>query len=397
MRDVWVVQGYLEAYSPARLRAAQIPASVREHVNAEVVGATDWEKAAPWDLPASKLEAFTERERYVANRTGEGTAEKMEVAARVASVIAERLAAKKPAAVMLWNNGFCDAHLWTFFCGELGIPVVHVEHGWLPETWIYDPAGSYILGKSILDDMQTEDGDAAAGRSIIQRWRSLCGSKHKQGPGPIPPEIAWASREGPVLLLAGQLMLDASMIYPACSIRSPEALVNQWDDWSGLVVMKRHPHSERYEGHEKLAAVHARLRERSLRNDRFLYVEENVSIHALLRYAVGASVINSNVGLEAAMRGKPVVQFGDSPYGGRGFTFDARKEPERLASGAWAKPSLAAEQATVEFVGMLRRYLSPHGCWAADWAPDSSGWWAGSAWGNGAERLADMWRKVLRL
>jgi hypothetical protein len=86
-------------------------------------------------------------------------------------------------------------------------------------------------------------------------------------------------------------------------------------------------------------------------NVRFIGAEERISSYALVEASDVVLVYSSTTGLEASVRGKPVVVAGDVHYRGRGFTvdLDAPEDMTRVIDGG--VPPLTPEQ-----VELARRY-----------------------------------------
>jgi len=380
---------------------SQVPHSIRRQVSkVEVAWTHEWLDAEPAKLTEENLIELSRKEVYRALRleaekdTEAAVRTILDRTARAYTHITRLVerARPRPSALLLWDNRSMGAMVWRSVCAHFEIPIVHIEGGWLPNTRIFDPGGSYLdpVRTDWLHDQGGTDADEEVGRAMIARWRQRHLSKHAQGSMSLDAFSMERLRDARALLLAGQLMLDSSMIFPKVSMRSPlELLQHCQATWSGLILMKRHPISQQVERHPRLEAVHQRIREIAQESQgRVRYIEENVNIHALFSICAVVATINSNVGLEAAMSGRRSVAFGEAPYTGRGITVTLPAHLPGVVSQVRVLPS------TMRFVGLLTRYLYPEGCWLDSW--DSKAWWGGPHWQDAPKRLRAMWEGVLR-
>jgi hypothetical protein len=83
--------------------------------------------------------------------------------------------------------------------------------------------------------------------------------------------------------------------------------------------------------------------------------ESDMSSYALIDLSTAASVYTSTIGLEAALRGVPVMVAGDTHYRGKGFTYDI-ESPEHYAALLGTMPSWL--RTSKETVDRARRYAS---------------------------------------
>jgi hypothetical protein len=148
--------------------------------------------------------------------------------------------------------------------------------------------------------------------AIREQFVSSGNSKHRQPErSPIPEE------HKPYLLIPLQLPTDDTIMYHSpVSVIEFVHVVSDWAERAGQkVVFKLHPGAEHP---EIAAAVEARSAAR-----RFVSCL-NANIHSLILEAEGVVVINSGVGFESLIHGKPVVTFGNCDY--KSVTFPARPD-----------------------------------------------------------------------
>lgn len=143
-------------------------------------------------------------------------------------------------------------------------------------------------------------------------------SKHAQ-----PARRPIDDRLKPYVLVPLQLPTDDTILnYSPVSVIEFVHIIADWADKAKHnVIFKLHPAVE----HPGLAeAVHQRMA-----SSRYLFcLPEN--IHSLIAEARGVIVINSGVGFESLIHGKPVVTFGQCDYQWATFRGTARNLPEAL-------------------------------------------------------------------
>jgi len=199
------------------------------------------------------------------------------------------------------------------------IPVFHVERGLLPNTFVFDPYGvnfkSNVAG-SFLPLLDVAERDKA--KSFIADYRksssTIVGSKKAEG----LDKTAIASRLGMTagkgyIFFPMQIEGDSNII-----INSPKYKLMQEVILDCLEVAKSlncylvcRPHPENKE-----------INYDDFKHD-LLIVDNSIHLHDMLRNAVANVVINSTVGLESIMLGRPTIALGHSVYSGKAISFDA--------------------------------------------------------------------------
>jgi hypothetical protein len=162
-----------------------------------------------------------------------------------------------------------------------------------------------------LDGCDAAEAERFVG-AIREQFVSSGNSKHRQPErSPIPAE------HQPYLLVPLQLPTDDTIMYHSpLSVVEFVHVVSDWAERAGQkVVFKLHPGAEHP---EVAAAVEAH-------GAASPFVScLNANIHSLILGAEGVVVINSGVGFESLIHGKPVVTFGNCDY--KSVTFPARPD-----------------------------------------------------------------------
>jgi capsular polysaccharide export protein len=109
------------------------------------------------------------------------------------------------------------------------------------------------------------------------------------------------------------------------------------------LVFRLHPHSRGGPGHHKLLR---RLTRELAITDRVVYLVEGHT-PTLVQHAMGVVLINSTVGLQALMRGKPMAVLGDALYKRPGLYFQGELHD------FWTSSAAPNEEATREFLEQL--------------------------------------------
>jgi len=368
---------------------AQVPAPIAAAHPPELAF-VDWRHARPETEDLAVLAELAPKELRRQSISGADRRLILENVARLWSGARRCLDKRKPAAILLWNCGNADQNAWAMLARERSIPIMHVEHGWLPRTRIFDPVGGYVVGRSDWDRIDHLRVEAEAGASVIEKWRRLGLSKHAQGAEPAD-SVKRFCRRGGTLLVAMQLETDGASVYHRVEHESQRDFIRHCLKWPGPVLVKRHPVAARVEWEPAFAKrrEHCRL-EIEAKGGMWLGANEN--LHGLFPLVGAVAAINSNVLLEAAMAGRPAYSFGEGPHSGRGFTRDRR------AGDEWGEEDAAPQTedertAVCEHVARMVQYLTPEGAWLPGWS--SASFWGGELWADAPARLLSKWRRLL--
>jgi len=366
---------------------AQMPREIAAEHPAQMAFLGDWRAGPRKRVDADILRGVAPKELRRAEVSGADQDAILDLVARFWVAAEKHLDLERPTALLLWNCGNADQNLWAKLAGEHHIPIMHCEHGWLPQTRIFDPVGGYVTGRCEWDVLPSRPAGECLGAAIIRLWRKARLSKHQQGGRPSERTQEFCGT-GPALLVAMQLEADGAAVYHETEFDCQRDLIRRCLSWPGPVVVKRHPQAERIEWEPEFAEQR-RLCQMEVEAKGGMWLDANESIHELLPIVSAVAAINSNLLLEAAMSGRLALSFGHGPHSGRGLTVDMR------AGDSWPVGEQTPEQwaAVCKHVGSMEAYLSPEGAWLPDW--DRESFWGFPFWENAQAALAEKWRRLL--
>ena len=180
---------------------------------------------------------------------------------------------------------------------------------------------------------------------LIDVTKQLKSAEHQSpdGVGACPSDEMTATRQmkqiqtRPYVLFLGQVYTDSSQVFGLRQWESPLEVLGELVDWCEAndvgLVLKLHPkeatgvnpvdnRSYNLLTYQKIKSdtdLMARLDSVAAVIDH----DNQLDTYQLIDQATVAVTVNSQSGLEAAIRGIPVVVCGDANFGGLGFTFDA--------------------------------------------------------------------------
>ncbi len=365
---------------------AQIPREIAEEHPPKLVLLEGWREGPRKDVGNDALRQMAPKEMRRIQFSGAAEDQILESVARFWMAIETYLDRERPAAMLLWNCGNADQNLWVMLAGERHIPVMHCEHGWLPQTRIFDPLGGYVTGRSGWDVQTCPPAAALVGAAIIRLWRRARQSKHPQG-NRHSERVQEFSAKGPALLVAMQLEADGAAVYNEMQFDCQRDFLRKCLTWPGPVLVKAHPNAPGIEW-EPPFAEQRRLCKMEVEAKGGMWLDANESLHDLLAIVTAVAAINSNVLFEAAMAGKAVYSFGEGPHFARGFTV------EMGAGDSWQVGEQTPEQsaAVCRYVGCMEAYLFPEGAWLPGW--DDTKFWGYPFWEYAPQLLQERWESL---
>jgi len=366
---------------------AQIPPQIAKEHPAKLVCLDDWRDSECKPVGDDILRGIAPKEMRRARFAEAEQAPILENLARFWLAAERYLDRKRPAAIALWNCGNADQNVWAMLATERYIPVMHCEHGWLPQTRIFDPVGGYVSGHSGWDTLGNTPNGEWAGAAIIRLWRRARLSKHLQGGSPTEKTREFCA-DGPALLVAMQLEADGAAVYNDIEFNCQREFIRKCLTWPGPVLVKAHPVAAAIEW-EPAFAEERRLCRLEVEAKGGKWLGANQSIHELMPMVSAVAAINSNVLLEAAMMGKPALSFGQGPHSGRGFTIDMK------AGDSWPLGDQTTAQwaATCEHLGRMETYLTPDGTWLP--GRELEMFWGFPFWEKAQAQLMERWESLL--
>jgi hypothetical protein len=263
-----------------------------------------------------------------------------------AIVVAVRAAVdrERPDVVLLCNGLFLFESITWAVCREQGIPVVTYERGFIQETLVveanaaaclFDVDDEWAVWRDVpLTDEEHHElevylGDREVGRRTIDRFWS--GARFDD------PERA---RPGRLVTLFSNLTWDSAVIGQGLAFdgiadwvtAAVELFAGRPDD---ELVIRVHPAEVKLPGKQTREPLEPLLRERFAQlppNVRVVPADDLQSSYPLMASSDAVLVFTSTTGLEAAVRGTPVVVAGRTHYRGKGFTTDVSDPGEFVAA-----------------------------------------------------------------
>jgi O-antigen ligase/capsule polysaccharide modification protein KpsS len=332
--------------------------------------------------------------------------------AQLADALADWLHAAHPAAIVLWNGSGLAAALAEQWARQHGVPVLFAENGYLPHTLQLDLEG--VNAFSSLRHLDLADCAARTYSTAQQQEFSAMLAEYRAGRAPpitppphgrLRPSLLAYLQQGwrdwwqrpqrrrinrrightqPQLperfvLFALQVAADSQLILHSplygnrleIAIAEVEAALHELDPTLALVV-KLHPADRDKTDYDAVAAAHPAV----------IWVGGG-DVRPLLAQAQCVVTVNSTVGVEALLFGKPVVLLGNNFYGRDGLVYLVRERAALLPQLRRALTELP-DSALIE---QYLRYLYFFGLVRAHWrdhAPQS------------IEALAQRMRELLR-
>jgi len=284
---------------------------------------------------------------------------------RIVDAISKALAETNPDVVLLCNGLFLFEAIAFALALRAGIDVVTYERGLIKETLVFRrnaPACLLDMGSSWerwadLPLTPTEESkldeylrERELGRKTIDRfWQDADFSEHKR------------SSRGRLVVAFPNLTWDSAVIGQGRAFDDLGSwLLATIDMFAGRpndeLVIRVHPAEAKLPGKQTREPIEAFVKSRrpSLSpNIRLIAATDSTSSYPLMRASDAVLVFSSTTGLEAAVRGKPVVVAGQTHYRGKGFTVDVSTPDEYLTA---LEKTLADPASFSTDVEQARRY-----------------------------------------
>ncbi|HDP94817.1 MAG TPA: hypothetical protein ENN40_05590, partial [Candidatus Aminicenantes bacterium] len=237
----------------------------------------------------------------------------------------------QPDQVWIWNGVVYRSAAFAAVAAQMGLPVYYAEKGAMPGSWALDPCGTNGASSLLqVPEPAPEPGRVTVMRDTIRQWDhagcSAWGQPERMKAGEL--ERLKEKAEGRnIVFFPGQVDSDSNIIsFSPNFCGSREALDflvrNLPNEYFFLV--KPHP-----KGHVSADEFRRVVGERGL-------VTEDIHVLDAVEVSDLVATINSTVGFEATLRGKPVFFLGRGILSGRSFVRDWVPE-EHLAGqvSAW--------------------------------------------------------------
>lgn len=297
-----------------------------------------------------------------------------EVFRRGVDVATELLKRKAPSCVVIVQGYEMAGAVYRHAALRSGVPVLALENTAVKGRMLWDNVSGITTNRNLAksyfwryrESMSSSDADGFC-QDLIARTKQLKSSEH-QSPG--RPYRAGTGR--PMVLFLGQVYTDSSVVFDSAGWESPVQVIRQLCRWcvehDRDLVIKLHP--KEASGRAPVTdKPYDQLTWRKLRADppmrqflddeRICVDHENLlDTYSLMEQCSFAVTVNSQSGLEAAIRGKPVVVCGNAFYSNLGFTVDT-PDPSRFQAimglPMEANPAEARRFAAIFF----QRYCRP--------------------------------------
>ncbi len=222
---------------------------------------------------------------------------------------------------------------------RLDIPLIALENTAIANRMVWDNVSGITTNRSIAKNYywRYKDRHSAATcdaycEQLIHNTKQLKSDEHHS-----PSTARHLASDRPMLLFLGQVYTDSSQVFGLRQWNSPLAVLHSCVQWCREhqhdLVVKLHP--KETTGNNTIDdRPYDRLTYRKIMEDTPLasalqelgaLIDEDNSYdtYDLINRCTAAVTVNSQAGLEAAIRGKPVVVCGEAFYGGLDFTWDA--------------------------------------------------------------------------
>ena len=228
----------------------------------------------------------------------------------------------QPVAVGVWGGNAVDVRAVECAARDRGLPCIRFENGTLPDTTQMDLEGvnarSSVPRDPAFYAARGGDWQTAAATAVVPR-------APRRGKAQLPV-VALPPR---YVFVPFQVMLDSQVLLHSPWLASMEALFEAvaaaqalLGDRAPVVVFKEHPSCPR-----RYPALHAR----AAASGGLLRFANGNATGELIAGARGVATLNSSVGVESLLLGKPVLVLGEAVYAIDGVAASARSVPELAA------------------------------------------------------------------
>jgi len=227
---------------------------------------------------------------------------------------------------------------------RLGIPILAVENTARRDRFVWDEV-SGLTSRNSAHSFYWRHKNRFPQHVIreycqrmIQNTKCLKSIEHQSGDAAISAAKPFKSSK-PYVLFLGQVYTDSSQVFGLRQWLSPIEVLQSLVDWCQAnefdLVVQLHPKESQgvnpVDGRAYQQLTYRKIINNpqlasSLKNIGAVIGSNNhLDTYSLMDGAAAAVTVNSQSGLEAAIRGLPVVVCGDASFGGLDFTFDASR------------------------------------------------------------------------
>jgi capsular polysaccharide export protein len=252
----------------------------------------------------------------------------------------------QPQAVVVWGGNAVDVSAVVAATRDAGVPCWRLENGQLPATTQMDLQGvnaeSSVPREPAFYAARGGEWQAQTASAVVPR----APRKGKQAASAVPLPTRY-------VFVPFQVMLDSQVLLHSPWITGMEQffeLLCAAQDAAGpqapVLVIKEHPSCPR-----RYPALHAQA---ATRGGRVLFANGNAT-GDLIEGAAGVVTLNSSVGVESLLLGKPVLVLGNAVFDVEGVTTRARDVP---GMAAWLAAVGAGTPPPAPLRGAFLAYLA---------------------------------------
>jgi hypothetical protein len=227
---------------------------------------------------------------------------------------------------------------------QSGLSLLAFENTALKDRMVWEPISGVTVNRNIARSMYWRFMDTIPAQAIKDFCDEIIAStKQNKQEEHASPDAVWQSDScRPVVLYLGQVYTDSSLLYGCYRGLAPEQVVQSLYDWcdanGAQLVLKLHPK----EANGVAPVTHRSYNKLTMRKLEGVFAgsdalsqpwvtidsENQWDTYRLIETADLVVTINSQAGLEAAIRGKNVVTSGRCFYAGLDFTTDVTSADE---------------------------------------------------------------------
>ena len=223
---------------------------------------------------------------------------------------------------------------------HLGIPFLALENSALSNRMLWDNVSGITTNRNLAKNYFWRHKNSVSDEMVIHYCDELIANTKdlKSAEHTSPGEHRSVAAEArPSVLFLGQVFTDSSVLFGLNRWNSPVEIIEQCAHWCKAnqydLIIKLHPKESNgvnpidCEPYRSLTSRKIKACETLSRliskNDFVIDHDNRFDTYELIQNSELVVTLNSQSGLEAAFRDKPVVVCGDAFYGNLGFTIDA--------------------------------------------------------------------------
>jgi capsular polysaccharide export protein len=267
--------------------------------------------------------------------------------------VSTRIERDRPDALGVWGGNAVDARAVVVAARHAGVPCFRFENGFLPDTTQMDLRGVNFESSVPRDPQFYRSWGAAAGGAQEAKPTLLCDLDNL---GPSEPEPLRLPER--YVFVPFQVALDSQILLNSPWVRDMHHLFAILLEAARRVA--RGPVTLVFKEHPRCPLRYGELHRAAAASGRASFVS-GVPTSELIRRALGVATINSTVGAEALMLGRPVLALGNAVYDVPGVASSARSVDEVAGwlGDVWSGDPLSAPLREPFLAFLAREHLVP--------------------------------------